>query len=141
MDNDLLTYVECVAHIGIAVTSIAQAQKLYELFGFQEESEGMIEEELYGVRVKMMRCGESRIELLEPLEEGRESPIDSYIATKPYKMYHLAYTCSDFEAQMALLRKHKFIPVNEPMSSKAINGKRAVFMFNRQLGIVELCEK
>ncbi len=141
MDNNLLTYVEKVAHIGIAVPSISQAQKQYELLGFQEESEDVIEEELYGVRVKIMRCGDTQIELLEPLQKGVESPIDTYVATKPYKMYHLAYVCSDFEAQIALLKKNKFIPIGEPKPSKGLGGRNALFMFNRNLGIVELSEK
>jgi len=141
MEDKLLTYVECVAHIGIAVPSIAEAQKFYELFGFKEESAETIDEDLYGVRVKMMKCGDSKIELLEPLSEGKESPIDTYISTKPYKMYHLAYICSNFEAQIKLLRENKFVLVNEPRPSKSMGGKRAVFMFNRKLGIVELCEK
>lgn len=141
MDQELLTYVERVAHIGIAVPSIAEAQKLYELLGFTEESSDVIEEETYGVRVKMMRCGDTQIELLEPLHKGEESPIDSYIATKPYKMYHLAYVCSDFDKQIELLSKNKFIKVGEPKPSKGLGGKRAVFMFNRRLGLAELCEK
>ena len=141
MDSELLTYVERIAHVGIAVPSIEKAQKQYELLGFVADSDEVIEEENYGVRVKMMHCGEAKIELLEPLKAGEESPIDSYIATKPYKMYHLAYVCSDFEAQIALLKKNKFIPINEPRPSKGLGGKRAVFMFNRTLGIAELCEK
>lgn len=141
MNQELFTYVEGIAHVGIAVPDIAQAQKLYELLGFEEISNEVIEERTYGVRVKMMRCGETKIELLEPLAAGQPSPIDSYIASKPYKMYHLAYICSDFDAQINLLSAKKFVMIGGPKPSEGLEGKRAVFMFNRQLGIVELCEK
>ena len=141
MNEELLTFVEKIAHVGIAVPDISKAQKQYELLGFCADNEEVIEEEDYGVRVKMMHCGDARIELLQPIKEGEPSPVDSYIATKPYKMYHLAYVCSDFEAQIALLKKNKFVPIGEPKPSKGLNGKRALFMFNRTLGVVELCEK
>lgn len=141
MDNDLLTYVEGVDHVGVAVPDIAEAQKIYEMLGFTEDCGDVIAEPAYGVRVKMMCCGSSKIELLEPLVKGEKSPIDSYIATKPYKMYHIAYICSDFDAQIKLLENNKFIKVNEPKPSKGLGGKRAVFMFNRRMGLAELCEK
>jgi len=141
MSDELMTYVESVSHVGIAVPDISKAQKLYELLGFKEECSEVIEETDYGVRVKMMSCGSTRIELLEPLKKEEESPIDNYIKTKPYKMYHLAYVCTDFDAQIKLLERKKFIKINEPRPSKGIGGKRAVFMFNQRLGIAELCEK
>ena len=63
MNGQLLNYVEKIAHVGIAVPDIAKAQKQYELLGFCEDSDEIIEEEEYGVRVKMMSCGDTHIEL------------------------------------------------------------------------------
>ena len=130
-----------ISHIGIAVPDIGEARKLYELLGFCSEMEEVLAEEDYGVRVLMMSQGSQRIELLEPLEKGKESPIDSYNKKKPYKMYHLAYFVSDLEAQIKLLEQKKFLMISQPRASACAKGKRAVFMFHRKMGIIELVEE
>lgn len=134
-------YITGVSHIGIAVPDIAAARKLYGQLGFVSEMEETLGEENYGVRVLMMHHGPQRIELLEPLEKGKESPIDSYIEKKPYKMYHLAYSVSDLDAQVKILEKQKFLMIDEPRASACVEGKRAVFLFNRNMGIIELVEE
>lgn len=134
------SYIVGVSHIGIAVPDILEAKKLYEQLGFISETEDIISEEEYGVKVLMMCQGAQKIELLEPMEKGKKSPIDSYIEKKPYKMYHLAYVVSDIEAQIKLLEKQKFLMIDKPRASACAKGKKAVFMFNRNMGIIELLE-
>lgn len=138
--NEELTGVLGVAHIGIAVPSIDTAAEQYRLLGFKNVNEEIISEKDYGVRVLMMKQGDCYIELLEPLEKGKESPIDSYISSKPYKMYHLAYFVENLEGTMKALEKKKYIAINEPRPTSAMEGARAVFMFNRNMGIIELLE-
>lgn len=139
--EDILTFVVKIAHVGIAVDDIATAVKQYEMLGFSRVNDDLILEESYGVKVQMMCCGDFNIELLEPYEKGIESPIDTYIATKPYKMYHISYYVSDLNAQIELLKRNKFTMVDKPKPSQGMNGKLAVFMFNRRLGVVELVEQ
>ncbi|MDO5111458.1 MAG: VOC family protein [Clostridia bacterium] len=138
--EELLTYVTGVAHIGIAVPSIEEARDLYALLGFTPMQTEITYEQTHGVQAFMMRNGDMVIELLAPLEAGKESPVDSYIATKPYKMYHVGYYTSDFDAQVALLKKNKFIMTAEPKPSAAQGGRRTVFLASRRLGVVELVE-
>ena len=67
--------IEKIDHVGIAVRSIEEARKLYEAMGLQVEAIEEVPHE--GVRVAMIPCGETRIELLEPLSRGlarREVP-------------------------------------------------------------------
>ncbi len=135
-----LTYITGVSHIGIAVPSIDKARIMYEDLGFKSCSEKAPEPD-YGVSTMMMTSGNYTIELLEPLEEGKESPIDRYISSKPFKMYHLAYTVSDFRAQIAELEKMKYVMIGEPRPSQNMKGKMAVFMFNRNMGIIEIVEE
>ena len=138
---DKNSYITGISHIGIAVPDILTAKRLYEQLGFVSEMEESLGEENYGVRGLMMRQGAQRIELLEPLEKGKESPIDTYIEKRPYKMYHLAYAVSDLDAQIKLLEKQRFLMINEPRISACMAGKRAVFMFHRNMGIIELVEE
>lgn len=140
MDQELMTYITGVAHVGIAVPDIEAAAKQYELFGFVPLTKDIVRAEAHGVRAYMMENHGFVVELLSPLEPGKESPIDSYLATKPYKIYHIAYYTSDFEAQIALLQKHRFIMTGEPAESTLQKGKRTVFLANRKFGVIELVE-
>lgn len=139
--NEKNSYITGISHIGIAVPDIAKAKGLYEQLGFVSDMEETLREEAYGVRVLIMHQGTQKIELLEPLDKGKKSPIDCYIEKKPYKMYHLAYTVSDLDAQIQILEKRKFLMVGEPRASACMEGKRAVFLFNRDMGILELVEE
>ncbi len=138
---DILGYVTGVSHVGIAVPDIDTAEKQYQLLGFVTISNEKIGEKDFGVKTKLMRMNEYTIELLEPYEKGQESPIDRYISSKPYKMYHLAYYVSDFQAQIDLLQKNKYVMINEPKPSKSMDGRMSVFMFNRSMGIIELIKE
>lgn len=139
--EELLTYVTGVAHIGVAVPSIEEARALYALLGFTPCQEAITFEKEHGVQAFMMQNGSMVIELLAPLEQGKESPVDSYIATKPYKMYHVGYYTDRFDEQIELLKKNRFMPVGEPKPSAAQGGKRTVFLASRKLGVVELVER
>lgn len=132
-------YIIATDHLGIAVPDIEEAKALYEKLGYTACGE-VVAVEAHGVRALMMNGRDGKIELLAPLVPGEPSPVDSYIATKPYKIYHIAYRVSDFDAQVAAMKKEKFLMIDEPKSSEAQGGKRTVFMFHRKLGILELVE-
>lgn len=74
-----------IDHIGIAVESIDEARKLYEKLGLEVAEIEEVPQE--GVRVAMIDCGESRIELLEPTTE--ESPIRKFLDKRGPGMHHL----------------------------------------------------
>lgn len=89
-----------IDHIGIAVRSIAEARRFYEGLGL--EVEALEEVEAEGVRVAMIPCGESRIELLEATRE--DSPIARFIERRGPGMHHLCLATDDIAAEDARLR-------------------------------------
>ena len=74
-----------IDHIGIAVESIAEARTLYEDLGLEVAEIEEVPQE--GVRVAMIDCGESRIELLEPTTP--DSPIRKFLDSRGPGMHHL----------------------------------------------------
>ena len=136
IQNDTLR----VDHLGIAVPDIEEAKKLYEALGFQACTD-IIEVEEQSVRALVMVLGNTKIELLAPLSSDLASPIDSYIKSKPYTIYHIAYSTKDFDKQLAILQKKRFIMINEPQPSKVQNGSRTVFLFHRKMGTIEILEE
>jgi len=141
MTAEMMTYITGVAHVGVAVPDIASAAEQYRLLGFVPLSEKILFEESHGVQAYMMENNGFVVELLAPLQVGKESPVDSYIETKPYKMYHVAYKVSDFDGQIQLLKQHRFMLTSQPTESAAQGGKRTAFMANRKFGVIELVEE
>lgn len=134
------TYITGTAHVGVAVPDIDEARNLYTQLGYTAQGT-VVAATSHGVNTLMMKNGAMIVELLSPLKQGEPSPIDTYIASKPYKMYHVAYYVSDLEAQVALMQKNRYIMIGESSCSEANQGKRTVFLFHRKLGVVELVEE
>jgi len=92
--------IERIEHIGIAVRSIAEARRTYETLGMVVERVEEVPQE--GVRVAMIRCGESHIELLEPTSES--SPIAKFLERRGPGIHHLCLATDDVRADDARLR-------------------------------------
>lgn len=89
-----------IDHVGIAVNSIAEARRFYEAMGLVVE--GIEEVPQEGVRVAMIRCGESKIELLEATTA--ESPIARHIAKRGPGIHHLCFASDDLHGDDHRLR-------------------------------------
>ena len=89
-----------IAHVGIAVRSIAESRRVWEALGLQVEAIEDVPHE--GVRVAFLACGESHIELLEPL--GAESPIARFLDKRGPGLHHLCLASDDVRADDAALR-------------------------------------
>ena len=90
-----------IDHIGIAVHSIEEARGFYESLGLHIEEIEVVESE--GVRVAMIPCGESKIELLEPTRD--DSPIAGFLAKRGPGMHHLCLGTDDVDGDDAKLRE------------------------------------
>jgi len=94
--------IDGVDHVGIAVTSIDEARGFYESLGLEIEEIEVVESE--GVRVAMIPCGETKIELLEATRD--DSPIAQFIERKGPGMHHICLRSSDIHADDTSLREH-----------------------------------
>ncbi len=92
--------IERIDHIGIAVASIDQARQLYEALGLTIEAIEEVPAE--GVRVALMACGESSIELLEPISD--DSPIARFLERHGPGIHHLCLGTDDVTTDDARLR-------------------------------------
>lgn len=96
--------IEGVDHIGIAVRSIEEARKLYEDLGLRVEAIEEVPQEK--VRVALIPCGASRIELLEPTAE--DSPIARFLEKRGPGIHHLCLASDDVRGDDALLRSRGY---------------------------------
>jgi len=99
-----------VHHLGIAVEDLDAALLVYsDLFGATLEHRERVDEQ--GVEAASLRVGESRIELLEPL--APETPVGRFLAKRGPGMHHVAFAVADVGAELARLKAHDVLLVDE----------------------------
>ena len=126
-----------IDHIGIAVRSIAEARGLYEAMGLRVEAIEEVPHE--GVRVALIPCGESRIELLEPMHE--ESPIAKFLEKKGPGIHHLCLGSDDVRGDDSRLRAAGY-QVLRPEPTRGAGGCWVQFVHPKSTGgvLLELSE-
>lgn len=127
-----------IEHVGIAVRSIEESRAFYEALGLEiEEIEDVPQE---GVRVALMACGESRVELLEALDA--DSPIAEFIARRGPGLHHLCLSTDEIVEDDRRLRESGFqVLRSEP--TRGAGGCWVQFVHPRSTGgvLVELSQK
>lgn len=126
-----------IAHVGIAVRSIAEAARLWEALGMRIESVEDVPHE--GVRVAFIACGESHIELLEPL--GADSPIARFLERHGPGIHHLCLASDDVRADDAALRAAG-LELLRPEPTRGAGGCWVQFVHPKSAGgvLLELAE-
>jgi methylmalonyl-CoA epimerase len=126
-----------IDHLGIAVKSLAQAKKLYELLGMRVLGEEVVEHEK--VRIAMVPVGESRIELLEAMDA--DSPIARFIAKRGEGLHHVAISVEDLSATVEELKRNGTRLITDEIKVGA-GGHLYVFVHPSAAGgvLLELCE-
>lgn len=130
--------IQRIDHIGIAVDSIDQARGFYEALGLEIERIEEVPQE--GVRVALIRCGESCIELLEAT--SADSPIAKFIAKRGAGMHHLCLATDDVRGDDAKLRQAGS-EVVRPEPTRGAGGCWVQFVHPKSTGgvLVELSEE
>ena len=125
--------IEKIDHVGIAVRSIDEAMPTYRALGLEiEEIEDIPQE---GVRVAMLVCGESRIELLEPTTD--DSPIARFLERRGPGMHHLCLGTDDIQSADASLREAG-LTVLRPEPTRGAGGCWVQFLHPKSAGGVLL---
>ena len=127
-----------VDHIGIAVKSLADRSKFYELLGL--ESTGTEEVAQQKVRVAFFPSGDSEIELLESTDA--DGPIARYIEKNGEGIQHVALRVDNLEAALAEL-KTKGVRLIDEKPRYGAGGARIAFIHPQATGgvLLELCER
>ena len=129
--------IQRIDHIGIAVASIAEARGFYEAMGLTVESIEEVPQE--GVRVAMISCGESRIELLEATSP--DSPIARFLAQRGPGIHHLCFASDDIHCDDRMLRAAG-VSLLRPEPTPGAGGCWVQFVHPRSAGgvLVELAQ-
>jgi methylmalonyl-CoA epimerase len=126
-------------HIGIAVKNLDEALEIYEgILGLEVENVCAFQEQK--VKIAFLLAGETRIELLEPLDN--EGPVARFIEKRGEGVHHLALNVVDIEAALQSIKEKGIALVDETPRIGA-EGFKIAFLHPKSTKnvLVELCEK
>ncbi len=125
-----------IAHVGIAVRSIAEALPFYrEILGMREVELAPTD----GARIRGLDAGGPLIELLEAEEE--DSPIGRFVARRGPAIHHICFAVDDLDAALDRCRAAGARVIDEAPRIGA-EGKRIAFLHPASTGgvLIELTE-
>jgi methylmalonyl-CoA/ethylmalonyl-CoA epimerase len=128
-----------IEHLGIAVHSLEQADKIYTLlFGVEPYKRETVESE--GVITSFYQVGPNKIELLESIIDN--SPISKFLEKKGEGFHHVAFAVDDIKLEMERLRNLGFQLLNEEPKIGADN-KLVCFVHPKSANgvLIELCQE
>jgi methylmalonyl-CoA/ethylmalonyl-CoA epimerase len=130
--------IDGIDHIGIAVRSIEESRVFYEHLGLSIVAIEEVPQEK--VRVAIIPCGSSRIELLEPT--AADSPIAKFLERRGPGVHHLCLGTGDVGACDRTLRAAG-LELLRPAPTAGAQGATVQFVHPRSGGgvLVELSEQ
>lgn len=125
-------------HVGIAVFDIDATAQYYVEAGY-EKTETIVDP-IQNVRICFLKKeGMPMLELVAPVDDA--SPVVKTLAKGGVSPYHSCYRVHDIPDAVARLKKKRFILLGKPVEACAINNKKVCFMYNREVGLIELVEE
>ena len=133
-------------HIGVAVPEIEETATVYKEAGYtQTES---VYDPIQNVNICfLIKEGMPKVELLAPPHththtgvEGN-SPVQQILDKMGVTPYHTCYEVDDIEDAVAELRKMRYIVVRKPEPAIAFDNRRVCFLYNKQVGLIEIVER
>lgn len=124
-------------HIGVAVKDISATAAVYVTGGYKQSD--TIFDPIQNVNICWLtKENMPVVELLEPVDET--SPVNKILEKNGVTPYHTCYIVDEIELAMKELRKFKYIVVSKPAEAVAIHGCKVCFLFNKNVGLIELVE-
>jgi len=125
-------------HIGIATSNIEKTAKYYTDAGYLKT------ETVLDILQNVYICFLSKknaplLELVAPVDDT--SPVSKILNKSGISPYHFCYEVLDIEEAIKRLRKLKFIPLSVPVEANAMNCNRICFLYNKDVGLIEIVEK
>lgn len=124
-------------HIGYAAKDLDATASVYEQGGYHRSAS--IFDPIQNVNICWLtKENAPTVELLAPVDE--KSPVNKTLEKVGVSPYHCCYMVDNLEEATVELRKQKYIMVSKPAVAVAFCGSRVCFLFNKNVGLIELVE-
>ncbi len=124
-------------HIGMAVKDIDATAAIYKDGGYKMSE--VVFDPFQNVNICWLTKKDAPIvELLAPVDE--KSPVNKTLEKVGVSPYHCCYIVDDLDNSVSELRKQRYVMVSKPAEAVAFKGSRVCFLFNKNVGLIELVE-
>lgn len=127
-----------IHHLGYMVSDLDSAVEQFESIGYKR-IRGRTIDELRQVAIQFIKKDQFLVEVIAPL--SADSPIKTFLRKIGPSPYHLCYEVLQIDSAILKLKKQHFVVVQKPLPAKAIGGQMVIFLFNKEIGLIELVEK
>lgn len=124
-------------HLGYAVKSIERSLDLFEFIGFAKEGE-LTRDDSRDVKIQFIRKNDILFELIEPA--NNDSPVSKILRKNGPIPYHFCLISDSIDNTIKELRGKGFVLFDKIKPAPAINNRNVTFLFNKDIGIIELLE-
>lgn len=127
-----------IHHYGLATKSLKRSAEVFRSLGYQV-SEPIVDH-IQRVKVSFVsREGQYPIELV--CDSGTGGPTSGFLSKVGSGLYHICYEVDEMEEMIGILREKRFLLKQKPIKATAFEGKRIAWLYNRDIGLIELVEK
>ena len=127
-----------IDHIGIATGSIEKSSKFWNMLGFEDSGDEIVES--LGVKIRYLKGEDAtRVELLEPLSE--DTPVGQFIIKRGVGVQQIAVSVKNIDEMISRLIGNGIRMINEA-TVEGSDGHRIAFIHPASTGgvLVELVE-
>ena len=128
-----------IDQIGYAVEDMDAAVSAFKyLF---EDIGKIVFDHTRNLKICFCENGNTRVELLSPLDKTKYSPIDKILKKNHNIPYHICYKTKCIELEIEkLVNEYNYILVLKPEKAIACNNKKVAFLYSQYIGLIELIE-
>lgn len=123
-------------HIGIACYDIEKSARFYISQGYSKTE--TVYDRIQNVNICFCEGEGGCVELISP--KDNTSPVCKNLQKNGVSPYHMCYETTNLEDTVLELKKQKFLMVTKPAPAVAFGGRRVCFLFNKDVGLIELVE-
>jgi len=124
-------------HIGYAVKEIAVTAEYYIKAGWRLSEQQI--DLIQNTKIAFLsKEGFPLIEFVAPVDDT--SPVVKILEKRGVTTYHICYEVDDINSSVSELRKQKFVQLFKPVEAVALNNQKICYLFNKDVGLIELVE-
>jgi len=127
-----------IHHIGYAVKNIEDSIKEFEKLCYRTIGNKIVDNQRK-VIIQFIKNGDYIIELVAPL--NKESPVTSLLKKQGNSPYHVCYITNNLEEEISNLGNSGFVVISDLLKAPAINNKKVIFLYKKEIGLLELVEE
>lgn len=127
-----------IHHVGYLVKNIQESISAFKVLGYEQKTK-IVYDDFRKINICFMINGGYTIEFVEPTKDCE------FLRNLSKKIgvgaYHICYESERFDDDVQYFLKQGYICIQDKAEAVAINGKNVVFLYNPNVGLIEILEK